>query len=193
MNKIKILVINLKKREDRWDRISKMLSERSLDFERIDAIETKQGYIGCVLSHMKALEYAKSESLAEVIIMEDDFIFKGDGQFIYPPKCDVCLYSGNIKLTEDIEHQDFKRVLSAEQTEFYFIREHYYDCLIECWCESLRKLLCDYKKDNYIDIYWKRLMEKDLFICPYKRLGVQVEGFSDIKGCDMDRSRIQLT
>lgn len=193
MNEIKILVINLKKREDRWYRISKMLSERSLDFERIDAIDCQQGYIGCVLSHIKALEHAKSKRLKEVIIMEDDFMFQGDGEFIYPPKCDVCLYSGHIKSTEGIGHQDFKRVLSAEQTEFYFIREHYYDCLIECWCESLRKLLCDYNKDNYIDIYWKRLMKKDLFICPFKRLGIQVEGFSDIKGRNMDRSRISLT
>lgn len=193
MDEIKILVINLKKREDRWLRISNMLSERSLDFERIDAIDCQQGYIGCVLSHIKSLEYAKSKGLKEVIIMEDDFMFQGDGKFIYPPACDVCLYSGNILSAENIENPDFERVLSAQQTEFYFIREHYYDCLIKCWCESLMKLLCDYQKDNYIDIYWKRLMKKDTFICPVKRLGIQVEGFSDIKGRNIDRSRISLT
>lgn len=192
MEQIKILVINLKKREDRWLRISEMLSERGLDFKRVDAIEDERGYIGCVKSHIKALQYAKILGLKEVIIMEDDFMFAGDGKFIYPPACDVCLYS--CKLNKKREYDDdFYQVYDGRHTDFYFIREHYYDTLIECWSESLEKLMKDYIHRNYLDVYWIKLQKKDLFLCPKIRLGYQIEGYSDIKGCNVDRSMIDLS
>lgn len=179
MEQIKILVINLKKRQDRWDRVSKMLSERQLDFERIDAIEDEKGAIGCAKSHIKALQYAKSKGLKEVIIMEDDFIFIGEGNFIYPPICDVCLYSCKLNRNEPYD-DNFYRVLDGRHTDFYFIREHYYDTLIECWNESLIRLTKDYTHSNYIDVYWISLQKKDLFLTPKIRLGYQIEDYSDI-------------
>lgn len=187
MDEIKILVINLEKRNDRWLRISNMLSERSLDFERIDAIDCQQGYIGCVLSHIKSLEYAKSKGLKEVIIMEDDFMFQGDGKFIYPPACDVCLYSCKLNKRGDYD-KNFYRVKDGRHTDFYFIREHYYDTLIQCWSESLEKLIKNYTHQNYIDVYWINLQKKDLFLCPKIRLGHQVTGYSDIAREEKDRT-----
>lgn len=191
MNNIKIYVINLLKRKDRKIHIENMFLEKCIDnYEFVSAIETAQGYYGCVLSHIKALQKAKLEDLPEVLIMEDDFHFTGNGVFIYPPKCDVCLYGCNVINREKItglEYENFYKVNKAQQTDFYLVKKHYYDKLINIFIQSLMNLLMNYEKENYLDIYWIKAQQEDLFICPKIRLGHQIKGFSDIKNKIVNR------
>jgi glycosyl transferase family 25 len=185
---IKIFVINLDKRKDRWFHIMTMMKSKKIkNYERISAIESSEGYYGCVLSHIKALQKAKLLDLPEVIIMEDDFQFKGEGSFIYPEKCDVCLYSCHLKKKEDFDDK-FHRVIEGNHTDFYLVKNHYYDKLISVFMESLMGLLQKYSRENYLDVYWNKAQKEDLFVCPHKLLGCQMEGFSDIKGKVMNRS-----
>jgi len=181
---IPIFVINLDKRKDRLDQVSEML--KGYDWERIEAIETAKGYYGCVLSHIKALKVAKERDLPEVIIMEDDFHFVGDGKFYYPPECDVCLYSCLLIEKEDYD-ENFYKINKAQHTDFYLVKQHYYDKLISIFTESLINLSYEYKKENYLDVYWKKAQVEDLFLCPLIRLGYQRKGYSDIKNHGMDR------
>ena len=181
---IPIFVINLDKRKDRLDQVSEML--KGYDWERIEAIETAKGYYGCVLSHIKALKVAKERDLPEVIIMEDDFHFVGDGKFYYPPECDVCLYSCLLIEKEDYD-ENFYKINKAQHTDFYLVKQHYYDKLISIFTESLINLSYEYKKENYLDVYWKKAQVEDLFLCPLIRLGYQRKGYSDIKNHEMNR------
>jgi len=185
LKQIKIFVINLDKRKDRLEEVSQMLED--YQWERIEAIETAKGYYGCVLSHIKCLKKAKEEGLPEVIIMEDDFHFVGDGEFYFPPpECDVCLYSCLLIENEDY-NENFYKINKAQHTDFYLVKEHYYDTLISTFTESLMNLLNEYKKENYLDVYWLENQKKDLFLCPHIRLGYQREGYSDIKNHEMNR------
>ena len=91
MENIPTLYINLNKRPDRKDHIENQLVGFK-EVQRIEAIETTNGYFGCVLSHIKALETAKSKNYDEVFIVEDDFEFVNKDKFVYPEiDFDVCL------------------------------------------------------------------------------------------------------
>ena len=188
INDITIFVINLECRKDRWKQVQQMFSEKGItNYERIDAIKTKKGYYGCVLSHIKSLTEAKQRGLSEVLIMEDDFHFVGNGEFIYPQKCDVCLYS--CKLNEKKDYDDnFYRVNDGRHTDFYLVKSHYYNKLISVFMTSLLNLLKEYKHKNYLDVYWLKNQKTDLFLCPKVRLGYQREGYSDIINKEVDRT-----
>lgn len=73
-----ILIINLKERTDRWERISKQLNEAGLPYERIDAIRQKNGWKSAFLSHKKAIQLAKERGYPWVLVLEDDCLFAKD-------------------------------------------------------------------------------------------------------------------
>lgn len=181
---IKIYVINLEKRKDRLKEVSQML--KGYNWERVEAIETKNGYYGCVLSHIKCLKKAIGEGLPEVIVMEDDHQIKIPQNFTYPPECDVCLLTGG-GITGVPLNDKFMKVSSARHTDCYLVRNHYFSTMIECFNNSLLELLNNYSMPNYLDVYWDKYMGKDNFISLRNIIGHQRPGYSDIKGCYMDR------
>tara|TARA_R110000803_G_scaffold17810_6_gene47911 strand:+ start:1873 stop:2436 length:564 start_codon:yes stop_codon:yes gene_type:complete len=186
MNTIPILYINLDKRSDRKKHIENELV--GMNYERIQAIETPDnGYSGCVQSHIKALRYAKEKGYSEVIIIEDDFEFINKEKFIIPQiEFDVCMVSGKIN-KKDVINDDFNRVWDGRHTDCYLIKKHYYDTLIDNFEESYYQLEDKYDKKHYLDVYWIRLQEKDIFITPNITIGRQMEDFSDIQGRKMKR------
>jgi glycosyl transferase, family 25 len=192
---IKIFVINLNKREDRLEEISKMLE--GYNWKRIEAVETSLGYIGCVLSHIKCLKKAIIDDLPEVIIMEDDHRFINEKEFKYPShskgvlECDVCLLTGKSIKGEFID-ENFMKIQSARHTDCYLVKRHYYKTMIKCFYESLLKLLNNYEHQYYIDVYWDKYMRIDNFICLRKLIGYQKEDYSDIQNMEVKRNKIKL-
>jgi glycosyl transferase family 25 len=98
-----ILVINLKHRTDRWDRINRMLQDQGVADKviKIEAVEGNQlagfgsrpwfrknsaekllrmkaGAAGCCLSHRKAIETAQQRQCKRVLILEDDALFSSN-------------------------------------------------------------------------------------------------------------------
>ena len=67
-----ILVINLKKRTDRWKQISTQLDAWNVPYERVEAIQQKIGWMGCGKSHLKCIELAKERKYPWVLVLEDD-------------------------------------------------------------------------------------------------------------------------
>ena len=65
-------VINLNKRPERWENIQKSFKNSSIELIRLPAIENKNGNIGCGLSFMKAVKYAKKHNMKTILIFEDD-------------------------------------------------------------------------------------------------------------------------
>jgi GR25 family glycosyltransferase involved in LPS biosynthesis len=66
-----IYVINLNKRIDRWEKISKIFNKFNLI--RVEAIEDNiDGAVGCFKSHQKCIEQAKKLNLNKILVFEDD-------------------------------------------------------------------------------------------------------------------------
>ena len=75
---MEINIINLKQRSDRWDYISNLFKD--FNIKRFEAIQHKEGWIGCTLSHMELIKKAKENNEDYLIVMEDDTaLFDVDG------------------------------------------------------------------------------------------------------------------
>jgi hypothetical protein len=182
---IKIYVINLEKRKDRLEEVSQMLN--GYNWERVEAIETKNGYYGCVLSHIKCIKKAMKEGLPEVIVMEDDHELKFPENFTYPEgKWDVCLLTGKSIKGQNINDK-FMKISSARHTDCYMVKGSYFPNMLRCFNNSLLELLNEYKHPNYLDVYWDKYMGKDNFLCLRNLIGGQRNGFSDIEGGNRNR------
>jgi GR25 family glycosyltransferase involved in LPS biosynthesis len=161
------------------------------------AINEKPATLGCIKSHLGVLKLAKKRCWKSVLILEDDFTFLvSQKQFedeiaqlmesgIY---YDVCMLSYNLMKSGDISGCDFLlKVVEAQTTSAYIVREHYYDVLIEL-CEKNIPLLANTREAwNYaIDVCWKILQKKDNWVCMKTRIGKQRAGYSDIMGKYVD-------
>lgn len=187
MDKIPILYINLEQRKDRNQEIIQELNKYNLVGTRIEAIKHDDGYIGCALSHIKALDFAIKKRYKEVIILEDDFIFlqnpdKLDLNIDY----DVFLLGGMIYSCK--EHLGFNKVIDATRTEGYIIKKHYYKKLKDCFIHSVKRLLIKHEHEYKLDILWKKLQKQDKFYFNiFGLLGGQREGYSDIQKKNLNR------
>jgi hypothetical protein len=66
-------VINLDKSKDRWKKIQNEW-KNSFPVQRVQGIEASPGWVGCGLSHVKAVEEAKARGDPWVLVWEDDCI-----------------------------------------------------------------------------------------------------------------------
>ena len=185
---IPVLYINLDKRPDRKIHIENQLKGFK-NVERIPAIDTSKtnGYEGCVLSHITALEKAKKEKLPQVIIMEDDFEWVNKDKFVYPEiDFDVCMISGKINKKEFISW-NYNKVLDGRHTDCYLIKEHFYDILINNFMESYSLIKVENTHAHYLDVYWLKLQMLYTFITPSIQIGRQMVDYSDIRNKVMKR------
>lgn len=199
----KILYINLEHRTDRKDQILKELKKMNIPtnkIDRIDAVHEKyNGHIGCAKSHIKSLEYAKSQKYESVIILEDDFVFTQDKELVnkrisdflknFKGKWDVIQLTTVFKKIDDIKNvEDIKKVKSATTSSAYIIKAHFYDKLINTLNESVKNMeeeMTEFNKKNNnilkkknetryaLDQYWNPLQKKSEWYLFYPYLGKQ--------------------
>lgn len=85
----KTFCINLDSRPDRWQSATEEFKKHSLQVERISGIdgskmnldfpqEIKEGAVGCALSQLFAIKYAKQLGLNNFLLLEDDVQFEDD-------------------------------------------------------------------------------------------------------------------
>ena len=191
----KIFYINLEHRKDRNKEIIEQIKKIDPELkktERISAIRHDKGEIGCGFSHIKCLENAKKNNYDCILILEDDFNFINNSNFINYNlnyifnkiiDFDICLLSGNIykkeKFDEIISHS-----INVQTTSGYLIKKQFYQILIDNFKEAVDELLKGNKKENYaIDINWKKLQNKKYkFYIFNNKLGYQRKSYSDIEG-----------
>jgi len=91
---MKINVINLNRRSDKWAYMRTELERMSIRAIRFTAIDTKPGWIGCRESHLRLLEMNRNEDT--FAIYEDDVKFLNDKWDFYDelPEDWDCLYLG---------------------------------------------------------------------------------------------------
>lgn len=194
-----ILYINLKEREDRNQHVLDEFKKFDImHAERVNASKTKDGAIGCTMSHIKCLELAKERNYETVFICEDDITFTDPELFKtqlekfaiseYASDWDVLVISGN-NAPPYMQHTDFVvRVHNIQAATGYIVRRHYYDKLITNFKEGLTNLIRNpANKQMYAcDMYWKRLQQKDIWYLIIPATVVQYPNYSNIEMRDVD-------
>ena len=193
LNDIKhVFYINLTHRIDRKEHVEKELNKIGLKAERFNAIKTKNGAIGCSMSHLKILENANKNNLNHVLIVEDDIqfldpeMFKGQINKFFKLHCnnwDVILLAGNnMPPYEKIDDTCIK-VSRCQTTTGYIVNGHYIKVLIANIKMGLTNLLNHpTEKSKYaIDKFWFILQSVSKWYLITPLTVVQREDYSDIE------------
>jgi len=187
-----IYYINLDHREDRRKHIEKTLDKCGLReiSKRIPAIKRDVGVMGCVESHIVALENFISSNLNYALIIEDDLLIKDKEGFknniakIFEKTVDFDLIqiSGNHIKLENSDYDFLKKVSDSQTTSGYIVTRDFAPNLLENFKESLGLMQKNGKShENCLDIYWKKLQVQNKWLAFFPVLGVQMPGFSDIE------------
>lgn len=198
-----ILYINLEHRKDRDDHTRNELrklcvaSESDSKIHRIDAIKINPGILGCVKSHIKALEYAQAHpEWNTILVVEDDFTFRSNNSDEIRSKTDAFLTvcnAGNMDVgllshhhshvqMNDTDNPAVKRILYSQTTSSYIIKKHYIPTLLQNFTESMHDMESrGVHRENCLDIHWTELMKKDVWYGIYPAIGYQYECYSDIQ------------
>jgi GR25 family glycosyltransferase involved in LPS biosynthesis len=184
--------INLEKRTDRLEHVTKQLASIGLVGERFNAVKTAVGAIGCTLSHIRCLELAKQREYEQVFICEDDITFLDPDTFKSSLELfannrelewDVLIIGGNIVPPYESISDYCVRVGECQTTTGYVVKRHYYDVLIDNFRDSVKNLVRypDNKKEYALDIYWKRLQKSGRWYMIFPLTVVQYDTYSDIE------------
>ena len=192
----RIVFINLDRRPDRKGEIEGELKKVGLkNFERFAAIaDEKNGAIGCCKSHLAVLKKAKERKYKNVLVLEDDFEFLVDKAVLFSEieklskvPFDACLLAYNTPNLYDSDHAFLYKITDAQTASGYIVQAHYYDTLINCWEEALRKFEETGDEAHYTcDQSWKALQAKDSWFCFKTRIGKQRKSYSDIIKGEVD-------
>lgn len=179
----KVVYINLEYRTDRKECIEKELSIfPSEKVIRFNAIREKYGYIGCTKSHIGCLELAKQNNWENVLIVEDDMVWKNLNNNIPLIKrlasqpYDVIIFGGG----QIIYDKNTYKLGSCTLAHCYLVSNHYYQPLIDNLNEGLKLLLEDMTCSKYAnDQYWKHLQKKDNWYIIQPPVAIQKITYSD--------------
>lgn len=197
-----VFYINLKHRVDRMHRAETQFKAMSVTAERVDAIECRNGAIGCALSHIKCIEIAKERRLPYACICEDDILFLNPEQTKQSislilngtVQWDIILLGANIappylKLTNQC-----MTVRNAQTTTGYIIKQAYYDTLLQNIRTGISGMLLYQNPRIYaIDIYWKKLQKLDKWIIVIPLAVVQRPDYSDIEHREVNYTKHMLS
>jgi glycosyl transferase family 25 len=203
MNQINhVFYINLKSRADRNQFCLNQLKKIDMPLEKIErfeAVENKEGAIGCTLSHIQCLKKAIERNYDNIMIVEDDIYFTQPEYFkekitkIFEYSFDVFLLGTNLFDFEKID-QDVIRVLGGGTTTGYIVQKHYYQKLLGNYKEGLELLIKTGKKAQYcIDSYSIRTLQPvDQWLSFSKLTVSQVQDYSNIENRVVNYDRFML-
>lgn len=194
----KVVYINLDHRQDRRDIMAKFFKEGQIPGEKIIRVPAvKQGKgIGCIKSHVKALELAKANNWKNVLILEDDLQWLNlDTQYsaledlTKLPKWDV------IQLVGWYMKYDFPRIYQTLNAGAYLVNSHYYDTLLANRYQSLRMMshfttIWKSPLPYTADVYWNKLVARDNWYGLYPCICHQVDILSDNTGFMYKQSEV---
>jgi len=189
----KIVYINLGRREDRRIHMESLLAQYGMSAERFPAIEHPYGLYGCGLSHLAVLKMAKKNGWDNVLILEDDIIFKCNdteslnsyfAQIFSEPGWDVFMLDMNLResWSDTLPNKDMFRIKFAHCAGAYIVKSHYYDVLINLYEQALPELERTQMHWVYAnDAIWTRLQETDQWWGFRNQICIQMGGYSDTK------------
>ena len=174
--------------------------------ERINAVKSKVGGIGCTLSHIRCLEEAKQRGYEQVFICEDDIkftdpeLFKQQLQKFLNNKeiqWDVLLVGANVVPPYQRMGDYCARVFSAQTTISYIAKREMYDVLLENFKEScnlqMRHPVQQGVSNPYaLDMWWKRLQPQYFWWIITPLTVTQYESYSDIENRTTNYDHLML-
>jgi glycosyl transferase family 25 len=185
-----IFYINLDTRPDRKIFFENQMRMLKLQAIRFNAIKNTNGAIGCSLSHLSLLQYAKKHKLDHILIMEDDIMFLNPQIFIQNinnflskhDNFDVLLIAGN-NMGEYVRIDDnCVKISHCQTTTGYLVKNHYYDKLIDNFKTGIQNFMNTNLKLQYaIDQYWCRLQCVDNWYLLTPLTVSQKPDYSDIE------------
>lgn len=196
----KIFCINLDRRTDRWDKVSKIFEKNNLIVERHSAFDGKKeltlpypssAELAGTISHRDVILKAKELGLKNVLVFEDDVetvddinnIFNNIKNFI-PKNWDMIYFGGNHVGGLIQENEYFFRCLRTYALHMYVVNEKCYDLLIKYltdkidWVLSGRQSL---KPSVAADYFVGDLHQITNTYVVKPHLAWQSEGYSDIQ------------
>ena len=188
---INILYINLDHRTDRKEHME--ISLQGYNYERVSAIEDKDGYIGCAKSHIKCIEIARARKYQRVIILEDDFMFYKDNNFkniSLPETFDIFLLCNRIKKHVSL-NDTFIKVKDCSWTSGHILNQSIYNDLIDNLETGIELRKGNKGHDYKLDIYWNKLFDHYECISHNFVFATQREGYSNIMNQNMKYSNDQ--
>lgn len=196
--------INLDERPDRLEHVLEEFKKIGVEGTRYKGNKTKNGAIGCTLSHIKCLEMAKINNYPQVFICEDDITFLDPSLFlknlnkfknsVYSKSWDVIIVGGNNAPPFKPINNFCIQVNNNQTTTGYIVNAAYYDKLILNFKTGLQQLLQNpTDKRNYaIDIYWKQLQRQDKWYMIIPPTVIQYASYSDIEEHVVDYKDLML-
>ena len=145
-----IYIINLKHRQDRIQNIlTQFQNIKCVNIKVFNAIKYNPPFLGCSLSHLCLINYAKTNNMPFIIIVEDDITFLDPVKFKiqlskflkYHPHFDVLLLGGNNMPPYKQIDDTCIRVSLCQTTTGYIVQQHYYDTLIKNFKEGILGLI----------------------------------------------------
>jgi glycosyl transferase family 25 len=168
-----VVYINLDHRTDRREQIEKELSKIPCqNVQRFSAIKNSIGSIGCTQSHIAVLEMAIQSGWKNVLILEDDMVFKEEKWDLLYEKMssyDVIVLGG---MWPEYS-KDTLKLRKCFGTGAYIVNESYYHRLLANYKEGLALHIRNvdqrlfpirkrYDKTAFaIDTWWNRLQATD--------------------------------
>lgn len=194
-------VINLSTRPDRYEHVIEEFKKIEIEPRRFKAIQTRDGAVGCTMSHIKCLELAIEEDKDFIFICEDDITFTDSYTLKRNIKkfndninhWDVLIIGGNVvKPYEKIDDYCLK-IINCQTTTGYVVKKHYYQTLLHNFKTGANKLLTTASKREYaIDIFWKLLQKEHNWYLLYPLTVTQYENYSDIEGKNTNYDHLML-
>lgn len=189
--------INLKHRTDRLNHANKEFAKLDIIPTRFNAIKTKNGAVGCSMSHLACLRMAKANNWPHVFIAEDDICFTNPQLLVQQINLfltnmqnnwDVLLIAGNNAPPYEKIGDYCVRIGNCRAATGYIVQQHYYDTIINNFKQGLLGLINDpdNKREYACDMYWMRLQAHDLWYLIIPLTVYQLDGYSDIEEKDTD-------
>lgn len=196
----KLYFINLSYRGDRYAEFLGWVKESGFPAEKVERIEAFHtpgaGFIGCLASHILALQtfFDSGEELG--MICEDDFMplnnveFWGHYERLFQDKVefDIIMPTYNKLESEEGPVPYLKKMLHSFSASCYLIRRDFVPRLLAIWQDALQHLIEEQPKTTQrlemycTDVAWMPLMKASRWYCFYPRIGKQRDSFSDIQG-----------
>jgi hypothetical protein len=164
-----IFYINLDRRIDRKKHLETQVNLLNWTARRFPAILQPFGSLGCSLSHLALLKYARRNNLDHILILEDDVTFLNPSLFLDSlnkflkthTNFDVLLLAGNNLGHYEIIDDCCVKVSKCLTTTAYLVKNHYYDTLIKNYEIGINLLQLHPKKTGIyaIDQFWRHLQQ----------------------------------
>jgi hypothetical protein len=140
--------------------------------------------MGCVRSHIRALEYGLAQGWPRFAVAEDDLEFIGDTRVLQQlPDCDVFLPSTGAFNRTVVKSGEFYTVLRSQTSSSYIVTSSYAEQILRVFRESMI-MLKQYPMQRYkyaLDIMWCTLQPEGKWLTIMPPIARQRESYSDIE------------